>query len=75
MQSIQYNPITISQTINCFTRLKRWANAILSRECNVEQDPYNKTPEWLAINPRGLVPTIVHNGKSRAQGLEYADEV
>jgi len=44
----------------------------------VEQDPYNKTPEWLAINPRGLVPTIVHNGKSIYESpvcLEYADEV
>ena len=25
----------------------------------VEQDPYNKTPDWLAINPRGLVPAMV----------------
>ena len=44
----------------------------------VEQDPYNKTPEWLAINPRGLVPTIVHNGKSIYDSpvcLEYIDEV
>ena len=44
----------------------------------VEQDPYNKTPEWLAINPRGLVPTIVHNGKSIYDSpvcLEYTDEV
>ncbi len=24
----------------------------------VEQSPYEKTPEWLSINPRGLVPTI-----------------
>jgi len=23
-----------------------------------EQDPYNKSPEWLAINPRGLVPAL-----------------
>ena len=44
----------------------------------VEQDPYNKTPEWLAINPRGLVPVIVHNGKSvyeSAVCIEYVDEV
>ena len=43
----------------------------------VEQDPYNKTPEWLAINPRGLVPVIVHNGKSVYDSpvcIEYVDE-
>ena len=43
----------------------------------VEQDPYNKTPEWLAINPRGLVPVIVHNGKSVYESpvcIEYVDE-
>ena len=43
----------------------------------VEQDPYNMTPEWLAINPRGLVPTIVHNGKSVYDSqicMEYIDE-
>ncbi len=32
-------------------------------EC-VEVNPYKKTPEWLAISPKGFVPTIVHNGKS-----------
>lgn len=43
----------------------------------IEQDPYNKTPEWLAINPRGMVPVIVHNGKSvyeSAVCIEYVDE-
>ena len=43
----------------------------------VEQDPYNKTPEWLAVNPRGLVPAIVHNGKSIYESsvcIEYVDE-
>ena len=43
----------------------------------VEQDPYNKTPEWLAINPRGLVPVIVHKGKSVYESMvciEYVDE-
>ncbi len=43
----------------------------------VEQDPYNKTPEWLAVNPRGLVPAIVHNGKSVYESsvcIEYVDE-
>lgn len=44
----------------------------------IEQDPYNKTPEWLTINPRGLVPVIVHNGKSVCESavcIEYVDEV
>lgn len=43
----------------------------------IEQDPYNKTPEWLAVNPRGLVPAIVHNGKTvyeSAVCIEYIDE-
>ena len=30
----------------------------------IEQDPYNKSPEWLAVNPRGLVPAILHNDKA-----------
>ena len=44
----------------------------------IEQDPYNKSPEWLAVNPRGLVPVIVHNGKSVYESpvcLEYIEEV
>ena len=43
----------------------------------VEQDPYNKSPEWLAVNPRGLVPAIVHNGKLIVEStvcIEYVDE-
>ena len=43
----------------------------------VEQDPYHKTPEWIAINPRGLVPVIVHKGKSVYESsicIEYVDE-
>lgn len=43
----------------------------------VEQDPYNKTPEWLAINPRGLVPVIIHKGKIVYESsicIEYVDE-
>lgn len=43
----------------------------------VEQDPYNKTPEWLAVNPRGLVPAIVHKGRSVYEShvcIEYVDE-
>lgn len=43
----------------------------------VEQDPYNKTPEWLAVNPRGMVPAIVHKGKSIYESpvcIEYVDE-
>ncbi|XP_066917563.1 uncharacterized protein [Clytia hemisphaerica] len=44
----------------------------------IEQDPYNKTPEWLAINPRGLVPAMVlADGKVVYESsicLEYLDE-
>ena len=43
----------------------------------IEQDPYNKTPEWLAINPRGAVPAIVYKGKSVYESkicIEYVDE-
>lgn len=43
----------------------------------VEQDPYNKTPEWLTVNPRGLVPAIVHNSKVVVEStvcIEYVDE-
>ena len=43
----------------------------------VEQDPYDKTPEWLAVNPRGLVPAIVHNGTTVYDSqicIEYVDE-
>lgn len=29
----------------------------------IEQDPYDKTPEFLAINPRGLVPALVHENQ------------
>lgn len=42
-----------------------------------EQDPRAKTPEWLAISPRGLVPALVHNGKSIFESsliLEYLDD-
>ena len=43
----------------------------------VEIDPYDKTPEFLAKNPRGLVPTLLHNGKSIYESLivnEYIEE-
>ncbi|KAK7098824.1 uncharacterized protein [Littorina saxatilis] len=43
----------------------------------VETDPYNKTSEFLAISPRGLVPTLVHNGKSVYESFvinEYIEE-
>ncbi len=43
----------------------------------IEQDPYNKSPEWLAINPVGLVPAIVHNGNTIRESsicIEYVDE-
>ena len=43
----------------------------------VEIDPYNKTPEFLAINPRGLVPVIVQGDKSVFESsvcVEFVDE-
>lgn len=43
----------------------------------IEQDPYNKTPEWLSINPRGMVPVIVHNNNTVYESpvcIEYVDE-
>ena len=43
----------------------------------IEQDPYNKTAEWLAINPRGMVPAILHKGKAVYESpicIEYVDE-
>ena len=43
----------------------------------IEVDPYNKSKEWLSINPRGLVPTIVHNNKSIYEStiiLEYLND-
>ena len=44
-----------------------------------EIDPYNKTPEFLAINPRGLVPVIMQpDGRSVFESyvcIEYADEL
>ena len=42
-----------------------------------EINPYEKTAEFLALNPRGLVPTLVHNMKSIYEStilLEYIDE-
>ncbi|BFZ05227.1 hypothetical protein BsWGS_08266 [Bradybaena similaris] len=44
----------------------------------IETDPYNKTPEFLAVNPRGLVPAIVHKGRPVFESsicVEYVDEV
>jgi len=42
-----------------------------------EQDPYDKTPEWLTINPRGLVPALaVGSDVVIESGIinEYVDE-
>uniref|UniRef100_A0A914ULK2 Uncharacterized protein n=1 Tax=Plectus sambesii TaxID=2011161 RepID=A0A914ULK2_9BILA len=43
-----------------------------------EVDPYNKSEEWLKINPKGLVPVIIHKGRSIWESgviLEYLDDV
>ncbi|XP_031548536.1 glutathione S-transferase U25-like [Actinia tenebrosa] len=43
----------------------------------IEQNPYNKTPEWMAISPTGLVPVIVHDGNTVYESsvcIEYIDE-
>ncbi|KAK3095900.1 hypothetical protein FSP39_020537 [Pinctada imbricata] len=45
----------------------------------IEHNPYKKkTAEFLALNPRGLVPVIVDNGQSIYEShicIEYVDEV
>jgi len=44
----------------------------------VETDPYNKSAEFLAVSPRGLVPSLVHNGKPIYESVilvEYIDDV
>ena len=44
----------------------------------IEQDPYNKSAEWLAVNPRGLVPVIIHEGKSVYESsvcIEFLDDL
>ncbi|ESO97797.1 hypothetical protein LOTGIDRAFT_181794 [Lottia gigantea] len=54
--------------------------ALLEKKVNfqyMEIDPYNKTKEFLSINPRGLVPVIVNNGKCVYESsicIEYVDE-
>lgn len=43
----------------------------------VEQDPYDKTPEWLAISPKGLIPCIVNEGRTIYESsvcVEFIDE-
>ena len=43
----------------------------------IEQNPYRKTPEFLAINPRGMVPVLIDQGKVIYESpicLEYIDE-
>lgn len=43
----------------------------------VEVDPYNKTKEFLAINPRGLIPVLVQDNKTVYESsvcIEYIDE-
>jgi len=54
--------------------------AMLARKVEfeyIEQNPYNKTPEWMAISPTGLVPVIVHGGDRIYESgicIEYIDE-
>ena len=54
--------------------------ALLEKEVNfeyIEIDPYNKTEEFLTMNPRGLIPTIIHNGRAIYEStvcIEYVDE-
>lgn len=43
----------------------------------IEQNPYNKTPEWMSISPTGLVPVIIHEGNTVYESsvcIEYVDE-
>ena len=43
----------------------------------IDVDPYNKSKEWLAKNPQGLVPTICHNDEYIYEStvvLEYLDD-
>jgi glutathione S-transferase len=43
-----------------------------------EQNPYDKSPEWLSTNPRGLVPVLDYNGSVVIESNiinEFIDEV
>lgn len=43
----------------------------------VEQNPYNKTQEWMSISPTGLVPVLIHKGNTIYESwpcIEYIDE-
>eukprot|EP00897_Mesotaenium_endlicherianum_P006623 jgi/Mesen1/598/ME001074S10750 len=43
----------------------------------VEVDPYAKPPDLMAVNPRGLVPALEHQGKAVYESMvvmEYIDE-
>lgn len=42
-----------------------------------ETDPYEKSPEWFKISPRGLAPVVYHKGNSVYEStvcVEYIDE-
>ncbi|XP_013385982.1 glutathione S-transferase U20 [Lingula anatina] len=42
-----------------------------------ETDPYDKSPEWFKISPRGLAPAIHHKGRAVYEStvcIEYIDE-
>ena len=44
----------------------------------IEHDPYNKSEEWLKINPQGLVPVLIYNGKIVTESsicLEFVEDL
>ncbi len=45
--------------------------------CDVAEDCQNLTPEYLKVNPKGIVPTLVHKGRPVYDAhriIKYADE-
>ena len=44
----------------------------------IEHDPYNKSDEWLKINPRGMVPVVIHDDKAVYESqvcLEFIEDL
>ena len=49
-----------------------------SKLMEISDAKYQVSPEYLKLNPRGLIPTIVHNGKPLGESqviLEYIEDV